>query len=106
MICEKYKNDDCCNVYDKRKELVTKENKCEYSIENKSQKLLCRLRIDDCLIKNGRRCDYGILNCDDKVAYLVELKGRHLLVAVEQISQTIDKLQANFSGFNFNGRVV
>ena len=65
---------------------------------------MCKVHIDGCVIKSQeqRKCDYLVIICklEDKVEdsninsgedlYFIELKGKDLIGAVEQLTQTIE----------------
>jgi hypothetical protein len=57
-------------------------------------------------IREGSRCDYLVVDCEEERAYFVELKGSDFLHAIKQIDATIDRLQADLSGFSIFARVV
>ena len=73
--------------------LVVKENKCKCVFSNPNQHLLTKIKIDGCQITDGIRCDYLILDhCHNE--YFVELKGKDLPHAVEQLEASIQQLSA------------
>ena len=97
MNCETVKNHECasCN----QKGIITaKEKKCTYRLINKSDKRFCKVKIDGCYIKEGKKCDYLIIDCERNDFYFIELKGSHLLTAIEQISQTISYFANDLDG--------
>ncbi|MEY3302501.1 MAG: hypothetical protein ACK5RE_09175 [Pseudanabaena sp.] len=92
---------DCTNCSE-GKLVVAEENKRKYILQNPSKKKVCKVRIDGCLVhsQNQRKCDYLMIVCESKLAnyqesdiYFIELKGRDLISAVEQITQTINYFQ-------------
>ena len=108
-----------CTHCSRRKQILVEENKRKYILKNPSGKQVCRVRVDGCVIKsqNQRKCDYLVIICksEDEVnnnhvssgedLYFIELKGKHLLDAVEQLTQTIEYFKAQFTGKVF-ARVV
>jgi hypothetical protein len=76
--------------------------------------------IDGCVfnkIKNERSCDflflfdkstqeYNLLNNKGSLAYYVELKGKDLESACEQLQNTIEKTKTEIEGFDLNALVV
>lgn len=73
--------------------LVVKENKCKCVFSNPNQHLLTKIKVDGCQITDGIRCDYLILDhCHNE--YFVELKGKDLPHAVEQLEASIQQLSA------------
>lgn len=77
-----------------------------YIYSNRSLDKLTKYRVDGCLIIDGAKCDYLLLNCDKKKSYFIELKGSDLIRAVEQIDRTIDLLKAMISDFSISARIV
>jgi len=97
-MCEICSQEECCEFCDKRKDIPFKDkgNKQEYRIINDNSILICKIRIDDCLITSGNRCDYLAIKCiekDEKLIieslYFIELKGSKLKDALVQIETTI-----------------
>lgn len=71
--------------------LVVKERKCKCIFSNPNQHLLTKIKVDGCQITEGIKCDYLILDhCNNE--YFVELKGKDLAHAVEQLEATIQQL--------------
>jgi len=105
MTCANFIKHDCaeCN---KNKKYSVKENKNEYRLINNNRKLVCKIRIDSCYINSGKRCDYLFLDCDSKIAFFIELKGIHIVIAFEQLIESINKIINKIHGFNINGRIA
>lgn len=84
----------------------------KYEASNSQQKNLVCLRFGDCLKKNalGRKCDYLLLDCQDRAAHFIEMKGESGLAdAVEQISNSfhLTKDELFSSGFKtFFAKIV
>lgn len=101
---------ECIEYCDTRKKLVIKDkgNPQEYRLENNSQKFFCLVKVDGCLdnSQTTHKCDFLLLQCEDKKAYFVELKGAKLDDAMKQIKDSIEKLKNNLNGFSYNARIV
>jgi len=79
----------------------------EYRYENKRSDYLAKYKIDQGLISdNGAKCDFLLLNCQQKQAYFIELKGSDISRSIEQIDRSIDKLLPYLSGFSCYARIV
>lgn len=79
----------------------------KYEGLNPSEKEFSLFRIDkDRVVSGQRKCDYLLLRCDDKNAFFIELKGRHILDAVEQIDATIEALKSQLQAYTMHGRIV
>jgi hypothetical protein len=98
---------ECLVFSDNRKIAVIEEKKRKYIGNNGATKLLECWHIDDCIIKEGQRCDFLLLNLDTLTAYFIELKGSDLIHAIEQIDVTLDKLLTSIPQYtSINGRIV
>ncbi len=88
MCCDELSAHDCstCN---RNQEIVAREGRRAYRLQNPSQKLVCKVTIDGCYISKGKRCDYLIIDCEAEDARFVELEGSDFLRAVDQIAGTI-----------------
>ncbi|NET72818.1 MAG: hypothetical protein F6K62_18370 [Sphaerospermopsis sp. SIO1G2] len=108
MCTDVFKNSDCKEFCDQREKIVVKDagNKQEYRVINKQHQEICKIRVDGCLIKEGERCDYLILSCEDKSAFFLELKGHDLQKALQQINSSIDKLGTEVKEFKLYARIV
>ena len=103
---------DCTNCSEGRL-IVAEENKRKYLLQNSARKKICKVKIDNCVItsQSQRKCDYIVIVCETKEAkhpesvdlYFIELKGRDLISAVEQLTQTITYFQAE--KYKFTGKV-
>ena len=84
------------------------ENRKRYEYFNKSNDFIVKIRVDECLIKGEkeRKCDYLLLNCDKKTAYLIELKGGDLSHAASQILNVLDIFQKELYLFEIHARIV
>ncbi len=77
---------------------AAKENGKEISIRKPAHLTVCRVKIDKCLVKSNdsTKCDYFFRVCETEVNILVELKGKKILHAVDQIVQTFLLLSKHF----------
>ncbi|MBL7784628.1 MAG: hypothetical protein JNM36_01880 [Chitinophagales bacterium] len=84
----------CLEWCDQRQNISVEENKRKYLASNTQQNTFALYRIDGCVIKDGERCDFLLLKCEENgiIAYFIELKGSDLTRALEQINASIDKL--------------
>lgn len=81
---------DCCS-----KSNVASENGKRFEIN--SNESFTRIRIDDCLItsKQVQKCDFGFIRHSNDEFYFVELKGKDVNTAFNQIISTITIFEAN-----------
>ncbi len=99
MQDELFSKNPCTEFCDSRKKIVVKDkgNNQEYRLINNGGKFCCKIRVDGCLIKEGKKCDYLIVNCSDRLAIFIELKGKKLSEACEQIECSLERLtQENY----------
>ncbi len=70
----------------------------QFSIElaKGSAEKFCRVHVDGCLIDDSalEKCDYVFLRCSNSDIYFVELKGRDVEKAFDQIVATIGHFKA------------
>ena len=92
-----------CNECKEDKIIPAKENKREFIIKNNSKKNINKVKVDDCLIKSGQKCDYLFeIECESlKEIFYVELKGKDLNHALEQILTTIKFCETNYSHHSY-----
>jgi hypothetical protein len=110
--CTKLKND--LNYPDKDRcfslKTTAKVNAKTFRIENNSNKSICRVEVDGCLIDSidVLKCDYMFKICETNEYFLVELKGTDVTHAVKQIVSTYDiiRRQLLLSANNFKGFIV
>lgn len=80
-----------CTFETTDKLLVVKERKSKCIFSNPNRHTLTKVIVDGCQITDGVKCDYLILDhCRNE--YFVELKGKDLPHAVEQLEATIKQL--------------
>jgi hypothetical protein len=92
---------------EKKKISISDKPTTKYEGLNPDQKTFSLYRIDsDNIVVGQRKCDYLLVRCIDKHCFFIELKGRHLLDAVEQISLTIDTLKHKLVGHVLHVRIV
>ncbi len=97
------KQSDCFSA-----KTVAEEQGKTFRIVNKSKKAVCRVRIDDCLIKSkdAKKCDFLFKICESERYLLVEFKGSNVEDGFAQLVSTFrylkDKLGVepkHFEGF-------
>lgn len=108
MCNDFFRKSECTDYCDSRKTIVVRDsgNSQEYRVTNVSSKEFCKIRVDNCLIREGEKCDYLILNCQDKLAFFVELKGQDLKKALAQINSSISILMDEIQDFKIYARIV
>lgn len=84
-------NAGCCS-----KSKVASENGKRFEINSNED--FTRIRIDDCLIasQHVEKCDYGFVRHSNQQFYFVELKGKEIQKAYNQIINAIDYFNTNF----------
>lgn len=97
--------------YRKRKVIVIEENNCEYKVINKSSKEFYIYKVDGDLISpntSSKRCDFLLICNADNKAYFVELKGKDINKAFEQIEATLENkiITSELKKFKYYIRVV
>lgn len=83
-----------CEHIDDRPLIIVKENRCKITFRNPSRLQIRRIHIDGCVITEGLRCDYLLIN-RDAVEHYTELKGSDVRHALQQIEATIRAVGVN-----------
>jgi len=81
-----------CNECSDNKIIVAEENKRKFIFKNNSNSMVNKVKVDDCYIKKGLRCDYLIELIDSnvvKTVFYIELKGSDINHAIKQIESTL-----------------
>jgi hypothetical protein len=101
---EKYK------IKDNRSKIVCEENGAEITFHNPKGKIVEKIKIDGGIItdKTVKKCDYLVSCLDIKMAIFVELKGNKVMVAIEQLSATLDNtaIKTAIEGYTKNAYAV
>lgn len=81
----------------------TKGGQSTYIALNSSCKKVCKISIDGYLINHERKkCDFGLWVENNNKLFLIELKGRRVEDAIEQLYATHRFFCANYRDENFN----
>lgn len=75
----------------------SKNNKSKFRINNPNRLEIRVIQVDNCVIKQGTRCDYLVILPNSLEIY-IELKGKDVGHAVEQIEASIKQLTSSLSG--------
>lgn len=85
---------DLCTTVEYKKRLTVTERQSSFSIHSPVDIYIRKVKVDGCLIgADQKKCDY-IFELDnglEKVVIYLELKGRKLELAIEQLESTIEK---------------
>ncbi len=77
----------------------------EYRAKNPRRRRVTVFCVDGCCIKNREACDFLML-ADDNEAWLIELKGRDVAKAIQQIHATLDQFEHALRPRTIHARVV
>jgi hypothetical protein len=83
---------NCCTTETNNSIEKFEENRSVIKITNKSKRLLLRHKVDGCLVTDGIKCDWMLVDKETKTEIYIELKGSDISHAVSQICATVDKL--------------
>jgi hypothetical protein len=108
MSCNPLAPENTPHWSDSRKVIsISDRPSTKYEGLNSDKKTFSLYRIDaDKIVTGQRKCDYLLVRCIDKHCFFIELKGRHLLDAVEQVSMTMDALKHKLADHILNVRIV
>jgi hypothetical protein len=84
--------DKCQEFEDKRMRIVCEEKRTKITFYNTTGETVAKIRIDGCVIPDDtvQKCDYLLLCTRIKTAVFIELKGKEVMTAIEQLSATLD----------------
>ena len=97
---------DCLISEDIRKELVMEENGRKFRVKNEYGYKLIYYQIDGCIRMDGKKCDKGLVIEEANTLFLVELKGKNLRTAAEQILATLESCANKLNNALVHGRIV
>ncbi len=72
----------------------SRNNRSKFRLHNPTRASIRVVQVDDCVVKEGIRCDYLLVLPSEQEVY-IELKGSDVKHAVEQIAKSIDLLACN-----------
>ena len=101
--------DTCIHHNDNRRICVVSENGKTYTLNNNSQYIHRKIKIDDCVIqsKTANKCDYLIdIECTPLRAIFIELKGSDITHALHQIISSIEYLKVEYKAHRIDARIV
>lgn len=109
LFFQTYHDENYILRHDCSRDVPLREQNKTYKLYNKSKKEIVVYKVDGGLINDNDvlKCDYGIYTEDDWL-FLIELKGKDLEHALDQINSTIDILlkQQNIKVKKLNARIV
>jgi len=91
-----------CTDIGNHKEIVCKERRRQIIFLNPGRKEVKKIRIDNCQITKGKRCDCLVMTGNTQ--HFVELKGKQIKIVVEQLKRCISLLGLN--GFRKKSYIV
>lgn len=94
FICARKK--DCILCWDNRKNVACEERGKRYNLINSQRKDITLYHVDGGIVYNDnnvKKCDYLYIVHDSQcaTAIMVELKGKDILGAIEQIEQSVER---------------
>ena len=95
---------------ERQKKIISRDTKsrCEHRAHNPERNLVRHYQIDGGVIvdKTVQKCDFLLLNDDKKNAYLIELKGTHILKTLQQLEETEKHLREDLKAYTLHYRIV
>ncbi len=82
---------DECEETLRNPRIPLKEKKRKITFINNSKSAIRKIRIDNCVITEGLRCDWLVID-ESMIEYFVELKGSDVKHAVKQLTTSIEKV--------------
>jgi hypothetical protein len=99
----------CLHYRNSRENLgALRRNNREYQPQNPDRKNVEVYVVDGCLVTGAeeKKCDFLLANCSNSVVYFIELKGRDLEDAIEQVRQTIRRYSSTFADWTIHARII
>jgi hypothetical protein len=100
-------NMDECSVFSSDSKIVAEENSKKFIISNESRVEVKKVQVDGCLILEDRKkCDWLFDIASQHCVYFVELKGKNIPKAVEQLASTIEFTRSYFVDYEKESYIV
>ena len=98
----------CISLKDRKTKTKAKRLCAQYIAHNTQKQAVRVYHVDGEIVKDAvtLRCDFILLNDDQKDAYFIELKGSKLLHAIKQIESTQDMAKDSLPGYQFYERIA
>lgn len=95
-------------THDDRKAISVSDKKSatKYMLDNNSRLHHSLYRVDGALITDGNKCDYLLINCENKRAYFIEIKGSDLNHAIDQIDAALTTLRKSIPNHTVYARIA
>jgi hypothetical protein len=77
-----------------------RNSKAKMCFSNPSRRTVQKIRVDNCLIVEGKRCDFLLVD-ENNIEYFIELKGSKVEYACKQIIETMGKISRNIGAFKY-----
>jgi hypothetical protein len=87
-------------------EIICEQNNRKYVAKNPRRHNVRQYEPDKQLPPTTKRCDFLVLNVDDLTAYFIEIKGRDVLYALDQLDATYGLLESYLAEYSLHFRVV
>ena len=101
------KSPEDCRIIRRDPLISVQEKGRTFVLSNACRQTVAQVQVDDCLITVGERCDWLFeLTEPVKSALFVELKGRDIKHAYEQLLATIQQLKSHYPGYVLEAYVV
>lgn len=81
---------DKCFEITTQKTICLKEQKTYFYIDNNLSQPIVKIQIDNCLIKEKKRCDWLLIISEVKTEVYIELKGSRVQDALKQLKDTLN----------------
>ena len=79
-----------CGITVRHPDIPVQENGRKFRILNAQRSKIIKVQVDGCVIKQRTACDYLFDVKKNNTIYYVELKGKNILKAVEQLIATME----------------
>ena len=76
--------------------LIDGAGKTKMCFNNPNKRQITKIKVDNCAITSGIRCDFMLVD-HNSLEHYIELKGKQIIHACNQIEETIKRLSKNLS---------
>ncbi len=84
-----------CRQKRRDQKIVLKEKRSKIVFENPQRLEIEVIQVDECAIRDGKRCDHLVLRQNPQEEYFIELKGSDIQKAFDQLARSIKLLSTS-----------
>ena len=97
------------SICEPRQKIIVSKDKREsrrHIANNVNNNLVSHYQIDGVVIISEKKCDFLLINEESMIAYLIELKGKNISDAIDQLENTERVLKSELSIYKLKYRII